>query len=117
MALASTAVALPMATRNAAKLTLEALEAVAAPMAYLIPETATVEALEAVAAVSATRCADADAPLVDATENEASLMTLVATATVLAAETENAPMQMRFAVTATVLVAAMVAAVRLTPYE
>jgi hypothetical protein len=41
----------------------------------------------------------------------------VATATVLAAETENAPMQMRFAVTATVLVAAMVAAVRLTPYE
>jgi hypothetical protein len=72
-------------------------------------------ALEAVAAATATRCAATDALLEAATENDASLMTLVATAAVLEAETENAPMQMRFAFTATALVAAKVTAARLTP--
>jgi hypothetical protein len=115
MALSSTAVKAPMATRNADKLTLEADAAVAAPMAYLTPETAMLDALEAVAAASATRCADADTVLDADTANDASSTTLADTATLLDAETENAPMQMRFADTATVLVAVMVAAARLTP--
>jgi hypothetical protein len=75
------------------------------------------EALEAVADASATICADADTVLDATTARAASSTTFAATATVLEAETENAPIQMRFASTATVLVAAMVAAVRLTPYE
>lgn len=113
--LASTAVALAIATRRAAADAPEADAAVAAPMAYRTPDTATLLALEAVADATATLVADTDVPLEAATVNDADLTTLAAADAVLAAETENAPRQMRFASTATALVAAKVAAPRLTP--